>query len=161
SATIPVYFHVVTAGAEGQITDAQLAAQIDVLNRTFAGKEGGTRTGFSFTLAGVTRTDNPSWFYASSGGKEERAMKKALHAGRAHAHVGLPGGQGHVRRSGPGPDPQLHGLLLRLLLHGVHAGPDAAHARRLAAVSGLAAVLLHGVAEQARQLQRGHRRPER
>ena len=85
SATIPVYFHVVTAGAVGQVTDAQLAAQIDVLNRTFAGREGGTRTGFSFTLAGITRTDNPSWFYASSGGKEERAMKKALHTGGANA----------------------------------------------------------------------------
>ena len=60
SATIPVYFHVVTDGTAGALTDAQIAAQIDVLNSTFAGGEGGARTGFSFTLAGVTRTDNPA-----------------------------------------------------------------------------------------------------
>ena len=32
-----------------------------VLNGTYAGKEGGADTGFSFTLAGVTRTDNAAW----------------------------------------------------------------------------------------------------
>ena len=61
---MPVYFHVVTDGATGSLTDAQIAAQMEVLNVTFAGGEGGARTGFSFALAGVTRTDNPAWFYA-------------------------------------------------------------------------------------------------
>src|SRR3954451_16057582 len=36
-ATVPVYFHVVTDGAIGRLTDAQIATQIAVLNNTFAG----------------------------------------------------------------------------------------------------------------------------
>ena len=50
----------------------------------------------------------------------------------------LPGGPGHVPRGGARPDPQLHGLLVRLLLLGVHRGPDAAHARRLAPLARVA-----------------------
>ena len=80
-ATIPVYFHVVTDGTIGQLTNAQIAAQIEVLNRTFAGGEGGARTGFSFRLAGVTRTDNAAWHYAGPGGTNEHSMKAALHQG--------------------------------------------------------------------------------
>jgi hypothetical protein len=80
-ATIPVYVHVITDGAVGNVTDAQIAAQIAVLNTTFAGGEGGAPTGFSFTLAGVTRTDNASWFYAGPGGKPEHDMKAALRQG--------------------------------------------------------------------------------
>jgi hypothetical protein len=80
-ASVPVYVHVITDGAVGNVTDAQIAAQIAVLNRTFAGGEGGANTGFSFTLAGVTRTDNAEWFNAGSGGKPEHAMKAALHQG--------------------------------------------------------------------------------
>ncbi|HVF04889.1 MAG TPA: zinc metalloprotease [Frankiaceae bacterium] len=85
AATIPVYFHVVTDGATGAVTDEQIAAQLDVLNRTFAGREGGDRTGFSFTLAEVTRTDNAGWFYASAGGNNEHSMKKALRRGGTNA----------------------------------------------------------------------------
>ena len=59
-------------------SDAQIATQIDVLNRTFAGGEGGAATGFSFKLAGVTRTNNPSWFSA--------------HGRGAHAHESSTGG---------------------------------------------------------------------
>jgi len=83
--TIPVYVHVITAGSVGALTDAQIAAQIAVLNETFAGAEGGTNTGFGFKLAGVTRTDNSAWFYAGPGGKDEKAMKAALHQGGANA----------------------------------------------------------------------------
>jgi hypothetical protein len=78
-ATVPVYVHVVTAGAVGALTDAQIAAQINVLNRTFGG------TGFTFRLAGTTRTDNPAWFYAGTGGNDANAMKAALHQGGADA----------------------------------------------------------------------------
>ena len=78
--TVPVYFHVVTDGAVGALTNPQIAAQIAVLNNTFAGGEGGARTGFRFRLAGVTRTDNAEWF-AAGGGKAERQMKRALHTG--------------------------------------------------------------------------------
>ena len=84
-ASVPVYFHVVTDGTIGSLTGAQIAAQMDVLNLTYAGGEGGARTGFSFTLAGVTRTDNAGWFYAGPGGTDERTMKRTLDQGGNNA----------------------------------------------------------------------------
>jgi hypothetical protein len=84
-ATVPVYFHVITDGAIGSLTDAQIADQMEVLNETFAGAEGGVRTGFSFVLAGVTRTDNAAWFYAGPGGQDENSMKATLRQGGADA----------------------------------------------------------------------------
>ena len=84
-ATIPVYVHVITDGATGSLTNTQIADQITVLNRTFAGGEGGANTGFSFRLAGVTRTDNAEWFYAGAGGNAEHSMKRALHQGGDNA----------------------------------------------------------------------------
>jgi hypothetical protein len=83
-ATVPVYFHVVTDGSVGNLTAAQIADQISVLNVTFGGGEGGARTGFTFELAGVTRTDNARWFYSGSGGAEHD-MKRALRRGGANA----------------------------------------------------------------------------
>jgi hypothetical protein len=83
--SVPVYFHVVTDGTIGSLTDAQIAAQMDVLNLTYAGGEGGTRTGFSFSLAGVTRTDNAAWFYTGPGGTDEHTMKRTLHQGGNNA----------------------------------------------------------------------------
>jgi hypothetical protein len=80
-ATVPVYFHVVTDGTIGAVTTDQIATQIDVLNKTFAGREGGANSGFSFALAGVTRTDNAAWFYANPGGTNEHTMKRTLHQG--------------------------------------------------------------------------------
>ena len=83
--SIPVYFHVVTDGATGALSNQQIAGQIAVLNTTFAGGEGGADTGFSFKLAGVTRTDNAGWFYANPGGTDERSMKTALKQGGDNA----------------------------------------------------------------------------
>ncbi|HKE75905.1 MAG TPA: zinc metalloprotease [Acidimicrobiales bacterium] len=80
-ARIPVYVHVITAGAVGNLTDQQIADQIRVLNVTYAGGEGGADTGFSFRLAGVTRTDNAAWFNAGPGGVDEKRMKEALRQG--------------------------------------------------------------------------------
>ncbi|HSL75574.1 MAG TPA: zinc metalloprotease [Candidatus Limnocylindrales bacterium] len=80
SVTVPVYFHVITDGSEGDLTDSQIRAQIGVLNKTFGGDEGGADTGFSFTLAGTTRTDDAVWFASASGGAEH-AMKRALKQG--------------------------------------------------------------------------------
>jgi hypothetical protein len=80
SATVPVYFHVITDGDLGTVTDAQIAAQIRVLNFDYAGHEGGADTGFNFDLAGVTRTDDAKWFASRSGGAE-RDMKKTLKQG--------------------------------------------------------------------------------
>jgi len=85
AATVPVYFHVVTDGATGSLTDAQIADQIAVLNHTFKGGEGGFATGFAFKLAGVTRTDNAGWFYSNPGGVGEHGMKRALHQGGTNA----------------------------------------------------------------------------
>jgi Pregnancy-associated plasma protein-A len=84
SATVPVYFHVVSDGTIGRLTRAQINAQMNVLNNTFAGGEGGTNTGFAFQLVGITRTDNAKWFYAGPGGAE-KDMKKTLHQGGANA----------------------------------------------------------------------------
>lgn len=83
-ATVPVYFHVVTDGAIGNLTNAQIADQISVLNLTFGGGEGGADTGFTFELAGVTRSDNAKWFYSGSGGAEHD-MKRTLRRGGANA----------------------------------------------------------------------------
>jgi hypothetical protein len=80
-ATVPVYFHVVTDGAIGAVTDKQIATQIAVLNNTYAGGEGGATSGFSFAVAGVTRTDNADWFYANPSGEREHSMKRTLHRG--------------------------------------------------------------------------------
>jgi Pregnancy-associated plasma protein-A len=83
--TVPVYFHVVTDGALGNLSGSQIADQIRVLNNTFAGGEGGFDTGFSFVLAGVTRTNNPAWFYSNPGGVNEHTMKQTLRQGGPEA----------------------------------------------------------------------------
>jgi Pregnancy-associated plasma protein-A len=84
SATVPVYFHVVTDGATGNVSDGAIRTQIRVLNDTFGGGEGGARTGFSFTLAGITRTNNAAW-YAIASFDAEVAMKQALKQGGNNA----------------------------------------------------------------------------
>jgi hypothetical protein len=80
-ATVPVWFHVVTDGAIGNVTQAQIDEQMTVLNLAFAGFYGGAKSGFTFELAGVTRTDNADWFYGAIDGSSERPMKRALHRG--------------------------------------------------------------------------------
>jgi len=85
TATVPVYFHIVTDGPTGSVTDSQVAAQIAVLNKTFGGREGGDVTGFSFELAGTTRTDNADWFWAGIGGTNEHTMKQTLRQGGTDA----------------------------------------------------------------------------
>ena len=80
SATVDVYFHVITDGTEGALTDAQIASQIRVLNVTYSGGEGGADSGFAFHLAGITRTDNARWYLVNSTGSEHE-MKQALKEG--------------------------------------------------------------------------------
>ena len=73
------WVHVITPdGTTGNVSQALIDDQIDVLNNTFEGGEGGFNTGFSFTLAGVTGPSNADWYFANPGGKE-RAMKRALY----------------------------------------------------------------------------------
>jgi hypothetical protein len=81
-ATVPVWFHVVSPdGVVGNVTQTQIDDQIRAMNLGFGGFEGGANTGFTFRLAGVTRSVNAAWFNAGPGSPDERAMKKALHRG--------------------------------------------------------------------------------
>jgi hypothetical protein len=78
-ATVPVYFHVVSPdGVIGNVTQAQIDDQIKAMNLAYTGVYGGVKTGFTFELAGVTRTTNADWFNAGPGTPAEREMKKAL-----------------------------------------------------------------------------------
>ena len=78
-ATVPVYFHVVSPdGVIANVTDAQIAEQIRVMNLAFGGVYGGPNSGFRFELAAVTRTVNADWYNAGPGTPAERAMKTAL-----------------------------------------------------------------------------------
>lgn len=79
TATVDVYFHVVTNGTEGNLTNRQINSQIAVLNKTFGGGEGGADTGFTFDLAAVTRTNNAKWYAAKPGAEHD--MKKTLKRG--------------------------------------------------------------------------------
>ncbi len=81
-ATVPVWFNVITPdGVTGNVSDAQIGEQISVLNLGFGGFYGGAKSGFTFTLAGITRTTNADWYNAKAGSFSEREMKKALHRG--------------------------------------------------------------------------------
>jgi Pregnancy-associated plasma protein-A len=83
-ATVPIWFHVITDGATGAVSDETIAAQMRAQNAGFAGTYGGANTGFKFRLAGVDRTNNAEWFNAGAGSKAERDMKKALRVGGAN-----------------------------------------------------------------------------
>jgi hypothetical protein len=80
-ANVPVWIHVISDGATGNVSQAVLDRQMTVLNLGFAGFYGGAKSGVSFTLAGVSRTDNAAWYNARAGGNDERDMKRTLHRG--------------------------------------------------------------------------------
>jgi hypothetical protein len=73
---IPVLFHVIHDGSKGQLTDAQIQAQISVLNQSYAPH------GISFTNAGIDRTNNATWYRMTMGSAAERQAKGTL--GRQH-----------------------------------------------------------------------------
>ncbi len=75
--TVPTYFHVITSGTAGNLTNAQISGQVAQLNAAYGGSFGGPDTGFRFSLAGITRTDNATW-YASKSAGAEHAFKQAL-----------------------------------------------------------------------------------
>jgi hypothetical protein len=85
---VPVYWHVIRSGttvALGNITDASIASQIDVLNKAYNGSTGGAPTQFTFRLISTDRTTNATWFTASPGSSAEAAMKNALRKGGKNA----------------------------------------------------------------------------
>ncbi|WP_287129712.1 zinc metalloprotease [Candidatus Cyanaurora vandensis] len=69
---IPVAFHVVYSGSTGNISDTAIAAQIQVLNDSYAD------SGYTFTLASVDRTNDSTWFKMTPGSTAERNAKTAL-----------------------------------------------------------------------------------
>ena len=82
SVPVPVYVHVINKGAgtaNGDVPDAQITAQIQVLNDAYAA----TGSPFFFQLAGVTRTTNASWYTMTPGTAAESQAKNALHTGGA------------------------------------------------------------------------------
>jgi hypothetical protein len=93
--SINVYFHVISNGSNGNISDTMIANQIKVLNDAFSGLTGGFNTRYRFTLAGTTRTSNSTWYTAGPGTAAETAMKNALHQGTAkdlNVYSSNPGG---------------------------------------------------------------------
>ena len=69
---IPVAFHVITNGNQGNVSSSKLNRQLNVLNGAFSG------TGFSFYTASIDYTDNASWYTMSPGSSAERQAKSAL-----------------------------------------------------------------------------------
>ena len=75
---INVYFHVITStSGAGNVSDQQINAQMNVLNDAFA------PWGWSFNLAGTTRTANNDWYTMGNGSQAEAQAKAALRQGSA------------------------------------------------------------------------------
>lgn len=88
-APIPVNFHVIHSGTTGNLSDAELDAQIVVMNNNFAGKDyngnvvsGAANTGYTFFRNSVSRTNatgkQKGWWQMTPGSKAERDAKNAL-----------------------------------------------------------------------------------
>jgi hypothetical protein len=99
SITVPVWIHVINEGsgiANGDVPDAQIQAQVDVLNDSYLGATGGAPTSFYFVLAGVDRTTNADWYNnIAPGSAEEKQAKTALRRGGAETlniYTANPGG---------------------------------------------------------------------
>jgi Pregnancy-associated plasma protein-A len=69
---IPICFHVITNGAKGNVTDAQLDKQVTLLNKLYKGY------GFKFEKKSVRRINNASWFSMTDSSDAEKAAKKKL-----------------------------------------------------------------------------------
>jgi len=75
---IQTFFHVINKGsgiANGDIPSSMITEQMNVLNAAYAG------TGWSFNLAGTTRTTNATWFTMGYGTWQEATAKAALRQG--------------------------------------------------------------------------------
>ena len=90
SITIPVYFHVVyRSDGVGNISETWLDNQIAAMNEHYTGldtpayRTAAANTSFRFVKAGVTRTQNNTWYAAGPGSSAESQMKNALRVGTA------------------------------------------------------------------------------
>ena len=81
---VRVAFHILHNGVDGNLTDAQIEAQMAELNLDFSGGAGGYDTGFRFVLASVDRTLNPDWFDMVQGSNNEKRCKEALAVDPTH-----------------------------------------------------------------------------
>jgi len=73
--TIGTYVHVIMdAAGNGNVTDAQITAQLEVMNKAY-------NPYFNFTLLGMFRVANPGWFGMSPGATSESQAKGALRKG--------------------------------------------------------------------------------
>jgi hypothetical protein len=72
STIVPVAFHVIYDGAQGNVPDALIEAQIAVLSNAFRS------SGFTFSLQSVDRTENRAWFNGCYSAGSEKKMKAAL-----------------------------------------------------------------------------------
>ncbi len=68
---VKISWHIVTSGSAGNVTDAQINNQLQVLNNAFAA------TGFTFSTASIERVSNTQW-YNGCYGSAERKMKNGL-----------------------------------------------------------------------------------
>ena len=67
----------ITNGSAGDVSDQTINAQMNVLNAAY------DNSGFTFTLAGVDRTSNSSWYTMTPNSGAEAAAKSALRQGGA------------------------------------------------------------------------------
>ena len=80
---IGVVFHVVSDGrGNGDVSEATIAAQMDVINQAFAGIGGNPALPYEFDLIKTTRTADRKW-YTGCYGRSERSMKSSLREGGA------------------------------------------------------------------------------
>jgi len=92
SVNVPVWVHIIknTSGA-GDSTSSQISAQMQVLNDAHAS----IGSPFFFTLAGVDRTTNNTWYTMAPGTTAEHQAKTALRkggAGTLNLYTANPGG---------------------------------------------------------------------
>lgn len=107
SVIVPVRFHVITTSTGlGNITNAQIVAQIKVMNTAYSGKDTPAthrgqgpsdqptaNTPFRFKLVGIDRTQNNVWYGAAQNSANETAMKTALRrggSGTLNVYTGAP-----------------------------------------------------------------------
>ena len=89
SITIPIAYHVITNGNQGNVSTSQINQQTNVLNNAFAG------SGFSFTTSSIDYTDNASWYTMGFGTSAEAQAKSALNVDpftTLNIYIASPGG---------------------------------------------------------------------